>query len=173
MTKMDSSVAPKERINVTFKPGTGNNQEEIELPMKIMILGDFLQRNDERSLIDRKPVSLTKNNFKDVMANQNLTIEINTPNALQDFENDREMHIRLSFSNMRDFEPTNIINQIPEARKLYQIREALVSLKGPLGNIPSFRQAIDTIIKDPEQSKRIEKELITFGINTSNSSQEK
>ena len=42
----DSSVAPKERINVTFKPATGGAQEEIELPMKVMVVGDFLQRHD-------------------------------------------------------------------------------------------------------------------------------
>ncbi len=27
----EGSVAPKERINVTFKPATGNAQEEVEL----------------------------------------------------------------------------------------------------------------------------------------------
>ena len=29
----EGSVAPKERINVTFKPATGGAQEEIELPL--------------------------------------------------------------------------------------------------------------------------------------------
>ena len=34
---------------------------------------------------------------------------------------------------MRDFEPGNILDQIPETQKLMQIRDALVSLKGPMG----------------------------------------
>ena len=44
MARKESSVAPKERINVTFKPATGGAVEEIELPMKVMVMGDFLQR---------------------------------------------------------------------------------------------------------------------------------
>jgi type VI secretion system protein ImpB len=88
MAKKESSVAPKERINVTFKPATGGAVEEIELPMKVMVMGDFLQRHDPRSLLDRKPVSINKNNFTDVMTNQRLTLEIVVPNVLQDGEPD-------------------------------------------------------------------------------------
>ncbi|MGA5483718.1 type VI secretion system contractile sheath small subunit, partial [Pseudomonas siliginis] len=36
----EGSVAPKERINVTFKPATGAPQEEIELPLKLQANGD-------------------------------------------------------------------------------------------------------------------------------------
>ena len=46
----EGSVAPKERINVTFKPATGGAQEEIELPLKLMVLGDFTQRADDRKI---------------------------------------------------------------------------------------------------------------------------
>ena len=59
----EGSVAPKERINVTFKPATGNVQEEQELPLKLMVLGDFTQRADDRKVEDRKPISIDKNNF--------------------------------------------------------------------------------------------------------------
>jgi len=167
MAKKESSVAPKERINVTFKPATGGAVEEIELPMKVMVMGDFLQRHDPRSLLDRKPVSINKNNFTDVMANQKLTLELTVPNALQDGEPDSELPIKLSFQSMRDFEPGNIINQVPETQKLYQIREALVSLKGPMGNIPAFRQTLDSIVKDPQQSEKIKQELAQAGIDLS------
>jgi len=167
MAKKESSVAPKERINVTFKPATGGAVEEIELPMKVMVMGDFLQRHDPRSLLDRKPVSINKNNFTDVMTNQQLTLEIAVPNALQDGASESDLPIKLSFEDMRDFEPGNLINQIPETKKLYQIREALVSLKGPMGNIPAFRQTLDTIVKDPHQSEKIKQELALAGIDLS------
>lgn len=170
MTKKESSVAPKERINVTFKPATGGAMEEIELPMKVMVIGDFLQRPDEQSLTDRKPISITKSNFQDVMTNQKLTLEMSVPNVLQDNDTEDDIPIKLTISDMHDFEPANIINQIPETKKLYQIREALVSLKGPMGNIPSFRKTLDEIIRDPKRSEQIKKELASAGIDLSLSS---
>ncbi|WP_163000038.1 type VI secretion system contractile sheath small subunit, partial [Pseudomonas viridiflava] len=80
----EGSVAPKERINVTFKPATGDAQEEIELPFKLLVLGDFIQRADERKLEDRKSITVDKNNFDDVLAKQNLTLSLSVPNRLQD-----------------------------------------------------------------------------------------
>lgn len=167
MARKESSVAPKERINVTFKPATGGAMEEIELPMKVMVLGDFLQRHDPRSLLDRKPISINKNNFADVMANQKLTVDLAVPNMLQDGDADRDIPVKLSFNSMRDFEPGNILGQIPETRKMMQIRDALVSLKGPMGNIPSFRKSFEDIVKDPRQREEIRKKLAEAGVDLS------
>lgn len=155
----DASIAPKERINVTFKPATGGAQEEIELPLKVMVIGDFLHRFDERDLGDRKPVSINKSNFSDVMAKQDLNIEIAVPNRLLDGEEDSDISMKLSFQNMRDFEPEGIARQVPEVSKLLALREALVSLKGPLGNIPAFRKAIEEALADERQRTAVMQEL--------------
>ena len=56
----EGSVAPKERINITFKPALGGAQEEVELPLKLLVLGDFTGREDLRKLEDRKPIGIDK-----------------------------------------------------------------------------------------------------------------
>ena len=79
----EGSVAPKERINITFKPATGGAQEEIELPLKLLVLGDYVQRFDERKLEDRKPIAIDKMTFDEVLAKQGLTLNLSVPNRLQ------------------------------------------------------------------------------------------
>ena len=37
MAKKEGSVAPKERINIRYKPATGNMQEDVELPLDAII----------------------------------------------------------------------------------------------------------------------------------------
>lgn len=154
----ESSVAPKERINVTFKPATGGAQEEIELPMKVMVVGDFLQRHDPRNLIDRKPVSINRNNFEEVLAKHELSLQIAVPDRLRD-NAEGDIPVHLVFRGMQDFEPAGIAEQVPEMRKLLQLRDALVSLKGPMGNIPAFRKAIEEVLTDERQRGMIMKEL--------------
>ena len=155
----ESSLAPKERINVTFRPATGGAQEEIELPLKVMVVGDFLQRYDDRPIIDRNPVSVNKNNFTDVMAKQNLSVQLSVRNRLTDSEEPNDLPVNLSFQSLRDFEPEGVARQIPEMSSLLKLRDALISLKGPLGNIPAFRAALEEVLHDERQRRQIMDEL--------------
>ena len=35
----EGSVAPKERVNIVYRPATGDAKVEVELPLKLLILG--------------------------------------------------------------------------------------------------------------------------------------
>ena len=63
MAKKAGTVAPKERINIVYRPATGDAQEEVELPLKLLIMSDFTLEPDDRPLEDRKPVNLDKDNL--------------------------------------------------------------------------------------------------------------
>ena len=154
-----SSLAPKERINVTFKPATGGAQEEIELPLKVMVMGDFLQRHDPRHLLDRKPVQVSKDNFDDVMEKQELSLQFAVPNKLQSNAEDDDLTVDLKVRSLSDFSPEGVARQVPELNALLELREALVSLKGPLGNLPAFRKAIEEVLSDQRQREAVIREL--------------
>ncbi len=155
----EGTVAPKERINVTFKPATGGAQEEIELPLKMMVLGDFTQRSDDRKIEDRKPIAIDKHSFDDVLAKQELSLTLAVPNRLQDEPADEELAVQLRIESMKDFNPANLVEQVPELQKLMELRDALVALKGPLGNAPAFRKAIESVLADDDSRERVLAEL--------------
>ncbi|WP_122523486.1 type VI secretion system contractile sheath small subunit [Pseudomonas viridiflava] len=155
----EGSVAPKERINVTFKPAIGDAQEEIELPLKLLVLGDFIQRADDRKLEARKAISVDKNNFDDVLAKQDLRLSLSVPNRLRDESETEELAIEVRVNAMTDFNPASLVEQIPELRKLMELRDALMALKGPLGNAPAFRKAIENVLADKTSRDRVLGEL--------------
>ncbi|WP_338480580.1 type VI secretion system contractile sheath small subunit [Pseudomonas trivialis] len=155
----EGSVAPKERINITFKPAVGGAQEEVELPLKLLVLGDFTQREDLRKLEDRKPVGIDRNNLDEVLAKQALSLTLSVPNRLQDDAEVEELGIQVHINSMQDFNPASLVEQIPELKKLMALREALMALKGPLGNTPSFRKAIEQALANDESRTRVLAEL--------------
>ncbi|MHB9801217.1 type VI secretion system contractile sheath small subunit [Pseudomonas sp. MT3] len=155
----EGSVAPKERVNITFKPATGNAQEELELPLKLLVLGDFTQRADDRKVEDRKPIGIDKNNFDEVLAKQELSLTLNVPNRLQDEAAGEELGVALKVNSMKDFNPASLVEQVPELKKLMELRDALVALKGPLGNAPAFRKAIESVLADDDSRDRVLGEL--------------
>ena len=155
----ESSVAPKERINITFKPATGGAQEEIELPLKLLVVGDYIHRCDDRKREDRKPISIDKMTFDEVLSKQGLELNMSVPNRLQEEGDADELAIVLNIRAMKDFTPASLVNQVPELKKLMELRDALVALKGPLGNAPSFRKAIEGVLADDESRARVLSEL--------------
>ena len=154
----EGSVAPKERVNITYKPATGDQQEEVELPLRIMMMGDYTGKNDETPLEERKPINIDKDNFTDVMSEMDLSLDLNVADKLSG-EDGNEMPVHLKFKNLKDFTPEGIAEQVPELRQLMQLRNALTALKGPLGNIPKFRKKIQGLLGDDAQRERLMKEL--------------
>lgn len=155
----ESSVAPKERVNIRFKPATGNVKEEVELPLKLMVLGDFTGRADDRPVEERDLVNVNKDNFDEVVKSQNLSLDLSTENKLDDSPKAGKMSVSLKFESIKDFEPERVAQQIPEVRTLTELRAALVALKGPLGNVPSFRKAIQNLLEDDGARQRLLSEL--------------
>ncbi|MBN0975793.1 type VI secretion system contractile sheath small subunit [Pseudomonas hygromyciniae] len=159
----EGSVAPKERINITFKPAIGGAQEEVELPLKLLVLGDFTQREDTRKVEDRKPISIDKNTLDEVLAKQALSLTLSVPNRLQETDEADELAVQVRINAMKDFNPAQLVEQVPQLQKLMALREALVALKGPLGNTPSFRKAIENALADDQARARV---LAELGLNS-------
>jgi type VI secretion system protein ImpB len=154
----EGSVAPKERVNITYKPATGNAKEEVELPLKLLMLGDYSQRPDPRPLEDRKPINVDKDNFSKVMAEQKLNLAFNVKDTLSEDPNS-ELTVNLKFRRLSDMEPEAIASQVPELKKLLDLRAALTALKGPLGNEKAFRNKIQQILGDPAARNKLIGEL--------------
>ena len=152
----EGSVAPKERVNIVYKSDTGGANEEKELPLKMLVLGDFTQRADSTPLEQRKPLDVNKDNFNDVLAGQKLKLQIGAKNTLA---GEGELPVQLEFKTINDFGPEAVAKQVPEMSKMLELREALNALKGPLGNIPAFRKKIQAIIQDETARAAILAEL--------------
>jgi len=154
----EGSVAPKERVNIVYKPATGDAQEEVELPLKVLVMGDFTLGEDETPVEDRKAINVDKDNFNEVLAGQNIHLDMNVQNTLSD-EPDAQLGVSLDFKSMKDFDPDDVVRKVPELQKLMELREALKALKGPLGNVPEFRKKIQSQIQDEGTRARLLKEL--------------
>lgn len=156
----NGSVAPKERINIKYVPATGDQQQELELPLKLLILGDYKGHPDEAVLEDRKTIQVDKSNFESVMKEAQLSISTTVANRLGESEEEgAELSVDLKFESMRDFTPDAVAQQVPELQKLIELREALVALKGPLGNIPAFRAKLQDLIASEESREALLSEL--------------
>ncbi len=154
----EGSVAPKERVNIVYKPATGDAKEEIELPLKTLVMGDFTMRSDDAPLESRKSINIDKDNFNEVLKAQKIELSSSVKNTLSG-DSDNPLEVKLKFGDMHDFGPDSIVKEVPELNKLFELREALKALKGPLGNVPDFRKKIQELVQDKDARAKLLKEL--------------
>lgn len=154
----ESSVAPKERVNIVYRPATGDAREEVELPLKLLVMGDFTGAPDDRPLEKRDPINIDKDNFDEVLKAHNIRLDLTVPNRLSGKPGE-EMSVKLKIESMKDLGPEAVAEQIPELKRLVELREALKSLAGPMSNVPEFRKKIQELIKDENARKQLLKEI--------------
>ncbi len=154
----EASVAPKERINIVYRPATGDVKEDVELPLKVLVMGDFTGRPDDRPLEKRDPINIDKDNFNEVLKAHNISLNLTVPNRLSG-KPDEETTVNLQMKSIKDFDPESIVNQVPELKKLLELREAMRALRGPLANVPEFRKKVQELVKDETARKQLLKEM--------------
>ncbi|SAK55629.1 type VI secretion protein [Caballeronia hypogeia] len=148
---------PKSRVSITLDLHTGGAQKKVELPLKLLVAGDFSAGREQAPLAERKKVNINKNNFDAVLADHAPDLQFAADNTLAN--DGSELPVNLSFRAMKDFEPEQVARQIPELQALLAVRNLLRDLKSNLLDNGAFRREFEKILKNKELSDKLRAEL--------------
>ncbi|MCI8208913.1 type VI secretion protein [Pseudomonas sp. S25] len=148
---------PKARVNIKLDLHTGGAQKKVELPLKLMMMGDYSNGKEQRPLSERSKLDINKNNFDSVLAEYSPALTLAVENTLSDDRS--ETSVELNFRSMKDFEPEQVARQIPQLRALLAMRNLLRDLKSNLLDNATFRHELELILKDEELSNELRAEL--------------
>lgn len=157
MSNSFQNEVPKARINLKLDLHTGGAQKKVELPLKLLVMGDYSNGQDARALADRTKVDINKNNFNSVLADYNPKARIAVENTLA--SDGSELPVDLEFRSMDDFKPDVVASKVPELRALMAARNLLRDLKSNLLDNAMFRRELEKILKDPALSERLRNDL--------------
>lgn len=147
---------PKARINLKLDLHTGGASKKMELPLKLLVTGDFSNGQESATISEREKINITKNNFDSVLPNipQKLTRRKNTLS-----DDGGEDNIQLTFQSMKDFMPEQVAAQIPQLKAMLAMRNLLRDLKANLLDNQTFRKELEKIVVDQSLSAELRNEL--------------
>lgn len=148
---------PKARINLKLDLHTGGASKKMELPLKLLVTGDFSNGQESAPLSERKKVNLNKNNFDAVLFDYSPKVNLIVKNTLAD--DDSEDSINLTFRSIKDFSPEQVSRQIPQLKAMLSMRNLLRDLKANLLDNQAFRKELENILLDPALSAELRAEL--------------
>lgn len=157
MSNSYQNEVPKARVNIRLDLHVGGAKKKMELPLKLLAVGDYSHGQEQRPLSEREKINITKNNFDSVLADFSPTLALSVPDTLAGDHS--ETAVNLSFGAMKDFEPEQVARQIPQLRAMLAMRNLLRDLKSNLLDNRTFKQELEAILRDDALSNELRAEL--------------
>lgn len=138
----------KPRVHITYDVEIGDAVVTKELPFVMGVMGDFSGNPTKKpeSLTKRKFVNIDRDNFDDVMAKINPELNIRVKNTLQG--GDSEMGVQLNFKSMGDFDPGQVVDQVPALKTLLESRNKLRDLLTTMDQSEDLEALMEQVLSD-------------------------
>jgi type VI secretion system protein ImpB len=154
--KLDRVRPP--RVQITYDVEIGGAIQKKELPLVVGVLADLSGKPDKPlpRLKDRKFVEIDRDNFDAVLAASTPRLAYSVPNKLT--KAGGFVNTELHFNSMEDFEPLNVVKQIPAMKKLLEARGKLNDLLAKLDGNDDLDAKLQEIVANTESLKKIKSE---------------
>ncbi len=156
MAKSFQHQKPPSRVDLTLDVATGDADEEVELPLRLLVMSDLTGEREETPVDDREIISITNRNFEEVMESYDLSLGYTVPDRLS---GEGELEVELDFDTLDSFEPEAVAQQVPELSRLLAARNLLKDLRNRLISMGKFREELEKIISDEESKEELLREL--------------
>ena len=103
MAESFQNEVPKARVNIKLDLHTGGASKKVELPLKLLVMGDYSNGQNTAALSDRTKLSVNKNNFNSVLSELNPKAKMAVTNTL--LGDGSDLPVDLDFKSMEDFSP--------------------------------------------------------------------
>ncbi len=143
------------RVKITYDVEIGNAIEKKELPYLIGVLADLSGKPEQPlpPLKERKFVEIDRDNFNDVLTSIEPRLTYRVPNRLGA---EGEMSsVELKFHHIDDFEPMDVVKQVPALAKLLEARQRLRDLLAKLDGNDSLDALLREITAKPEDQQAL------------------
>lgn len=148
------------RVHIRYDVHNYNAEVGKELPFVVGVMGDYsgnASKAKAQPLADRKFVNIDRDNFNDVMGKIQPGLKMRVENTLKGDKS--EMAVELNFKTMDDFEPGQIVKQVPALQKMLETRNKLRDLLTQADKSPDLEAMLEQLLQNPEDLSKLKSEL--------------
>ncbi len=155
---------PKSRLTLRYKTEVDGQPEDVVLPLRLLILGDFslgTSKDRQVDLEERRIRSLDGTNTDAVMKDMGIKIKFTVPNKI-DPETEEDMTVEIPITSMNSFSPDEIVKHVPKLRGLIMMKKLLEELLSNIDNRKEFRKLLNELLSNEEALSKMLEQLKGF-----------
>lgn len=154
---------PKSRITLTYRTAAGGEQEDVSLPFRLLLMGDFSNgtSTDRKVDLDQRNIrNLDGTNLNQVISDMGMSFTFDVENKVD--PEGKDIKVTLPISSMKSFGPAEIAENIPKVKALLLLRKLLLEVQANLDNHKEFRKLIRALAQT-KSSEELKAELAKLG----------
>ncbi|MBN8232440.1 type VI secretion system contractile sheath small subunit [Corallococcus macrosporus] len=152
---------PKSRITLTYRTTINGEQETVNLPLRLLVMGDYsLGTSEDRKtdLETRKLRSVDGRNLDELMKDMKMSANFQVANRINP-DVEEELNVTLPIDRMKSFHPDEIVKHVPKLKALLLLKTLLVEMQSNIDNRKDLRRELYELFSKPEQLKELLNEL--------------
>jgi type VI secretion system protein ImpB len=155
---------PKSRLTLRYKTEVNGQPEDITLPLRLMVTGDFSQGTSVDRKVDldeRRVRNLDGTNTDSVMKDMGMTLNFTVENKI-DPEREEDLQVSLPIDSMKSFSPEQVAQNVPKLKGLLTLKRLIGEMLSNVDNRKEFRKLLDELMSKPEDLEKVLAELKGF-----------
>ena len=151
-------ILPKSRLTLRYKTDIQGVPEDVELPFRIMVAGDFSGEISRKlPLGERKILSFKGPSVDGVIKSMGIKVPCT--------DSEGEIH-NIPLDSIGSFQPASICKSVKKLDDMLEAKELLNYLLSSLNNSTKFRLALKNLIDNPDAAAALKKVLAPTYENT-------
>jgi type VI secretion system protein ImpB len=145
---------PKSRLTLRYRTEINGQPEDIELPLRLLLVGDFSGDSPDRGTFEERSIlSFDGKNLNSIMQKMKIRLKVT--------DSEENIHT-IPIENVDSFLPGNVIKSISAMDDMVKAKNLLNSLLSSINNSNKFRQTLATLLEEPEALDKL-KQLMAPG----------
>jgi len=155
---------PKSRLTLTYRTNVHGEPEDVQLPLRLLIMGDLSRAPAEKKaeLEKRTLRQLDGKNLNNVMEDMKMSVTMEVPNKIDPDRGGGEFSATIPITSMKSFQPAEVAKHVPKIRSLLLLKKLLLEVQANIDNRKEFRLLLREVTSHPEKVKAILDELSGF-----------
>jgi len=153
---------PKSRLTLRYKTEVNGQPEDVTLPLRLLVEGDFSlgsSKDRKLDLEERRLRTFNGTNTNAVINDMGMSLKFAVPNKI-DPETSEDMDVEIPVNNgMQSFSPDHVAKHVPKLKGLLQMKNLLEEVISNVDNRKDFRKLLNELMSNEEALGKMMEQL--------------
>lgn len=148
---------PTSRITLTYRTNINGQEEEVNLPFRMLVLADLSLGSSKDRQVDfeeRKARAVKPGGLDDLMKDMGMSLQFQVADKTA-ADGEGTLEVKLPIEKMKSFHPDELVQHVPKLKALLVMRKLLLEMQADIDNRKELWRTLSELYATPEGRQQL------------------